>query len=105
MRPNPVSAGGDTLLELLQFLACPLHRLFTLRLLVAAALVGIDSVNIDSLRDKRRPVHTILLGRQIPIVEHLCNLGSINTDVRFFAAPVAVRGIGTFPTRAYAIEC
>jgi arylformamidase len=69
-----------------------------------AALVGIDSVNIDSLRDKRRPVHTILLGRQIPIVEHLCNLGSITRDVRFFAAPVAVRGIGTFPTRAYAIE-
>ena len=69
-----------------------------------AALVGIDSVNIDSLRDKRRPVHTILLGRQIPIVEHLCNLGSIRNDVHFFAAPVAVRGIGTFPTRAYAIE-
>lgn len=69
-----------------------------------AALVGIDSVNIDSLRDKRRPVHTVLLARQIPIVEHLCNLGSIKTDVRFFAAPVAVRGIGTFPTRAYAIE-
>lgn len=69
-----------------------------------AALVGIDSVNIDSLRDKRRPVHTILLGKQIPIVEHLCNLGSIKADVRFFAPPVAVRGVGTFPTRAYAIE-
>lgn len=68
-----------------------------------AALVGIDSVNIDSLVDKRRPVHTILLGRQIPIVEHLCNLGSLNGEVRFFAAPVAVRGVGTFPTRAYAI--
>ena len=36
------SPAGDTLLELLQFLACPLHRLFTLRLLVAAALVGVD---------------------------------------------------------------
>jgi arylformamidase len=69
-----------------------------------AALVGIDSVNIDSLADKRRPVHTILLGRQIPIVEHLCNLGSITGAVRFFAAPVAVRGVGTFPVRAYAIE-
>jgi kynurenine formamidase len=68
-----------------------------------AALVGIDSVNIDSLVDKRRPVHTILLGRQIPIVEHLCNLGSITGEARFFAAPVAVRGVGTFPVRAYAI--
>jgi kynurenine formamidase len=68
-----------------------------------AALVGIDSVNIDSLTDKRRPVHTILLGAQIPIVEHLCNLGSVTSDMRFFAAPVAVRGMGTFPTRAYAL--
>ena len=69
-----------------------------------AALVGIDSVNIDSLDDKRRPVHTILLGNGIPIVEHLCNLRSIDEEVRFFAAPVAVRGMGTFPTRAYAIR-
>jgi kynurenine formamidase len=68
-----------------------------------AALVGIDSVNIDSLTDKRRPVHTILLGAGIPIVEHLCNLGSIADDMRFFAAPVGVRGMGTFPTRAYAL--
>lgn len=69
-----------------------------------AALVGIDSVNIDSLRDKRRPAHSILLGRQIPIVEHLCNLHSIETGARFFAAPVAMRRVGTFPVRAYAIE-
>jgi kynurenine formamidase len=69
-----------------------------------AALVGIDSVNIDSLRDKRRPAHSILLGQQIPIVVHLCNLGSIETGVRFYAAPVAMRGVGTFPVRAYAIE-
>jgi kynurenine formamidase len=69
-----------------------------------ALLVGIDSVNIDSLDDKRRPVHTILLGHGIPIVEHLCNLSAIDEEVRFFAAPVAVRGMGTFPTRAYAIR-
>jgi arylformamidase len=69
-----------------------------------SALVGIDSVNIDSLDDKRRPVHSILLSHGIPIVEHLCNLGSIDGDVRFFAAPVAVRGMGTFPVRAYAIR-
>ena len=35
-------AGGDTLLELLQFLTCSLHRLLTLRLFVAAPLVGVD---------------------------------------------------------------
>lgn len=70
-----------------------------------AVLVGIDSVNIDSLDDMSRPVHTILLGHRIPIVEHLCNLGEIDGEVRFYAAPVGVRGIGTFPTRAYAIRC
>ena len=69
-----------------------------------AALVGIDSVNIDSLTDNRRPVHTILLGREIPIVEHLCNLGSVSRGARFYAAPVAVKGLGTFPVRAYAID-
>jgi arylformamidase len=69
-----------------------------------AVLVGIDSVNIDSLDDPARPVHTILLGHRIPIVEHLCNLGAITGEVRFFAAPVGVRGMGTFPTRAYAIR-
>src|SRR5205085_9122229 len=39
-----------------------------------AALVGIDSLNIDNTADPARPVHTILLGAEIPIVEHLCNL-------------------------------
>ena len=36
------AAGGDSLLEFLQFLACSLHRLLALRLLVAATLVRVD---------------------------------------------------------------
>ena len=36
-----------------------------------AAVVGIDSVNIDDTRTGERPVHTTLLGAGIPIVEHL----------------------------------
>jgi kynurenine formamidase len=68
-----------------------------------AALAGIDSFNIDSIADGTRPVHTILLGTDIPIVEHLCNLGNVPTlGARFNAAPVAVRGMGTFPVRAFA---
>ncbi len=69
-----------------------------------AVLVGIDSVNIDSLLDGRRPVHTVLLGREIPIVEHLCNLASVREGARFFVAPVAAKGVGTFPVRAFAIN-
>ncbi|MCL4265305.1 MAG: cyclase family protein [Anaerolineae bacterium] len=69
-----------------------------------AALVGIDSLNIDDTADGRRPVHTTLLGSQIPIVEHLCHLEQLpDAGFRFFAAPVKVRGMGTFPVRAYAI--
>jgi kynurenine formamidase len=73
--------------------------------LVAArvALVGIDSFNIDSTDDGTRPVHTALLGAGIPIVEHLCNLGAVpDRGARFFAVPVKVKGMGTFPVRAFA---
>ena len=69
-----------------------------------AALVGIDSLNIDDTRGGSRPVHTILLGAGIPIVEHLCNLAALPAQgFRFHAAPVKVRAFGTFPVRAYAV--
>jgi arylformamidase len=68
-----------------------------------AALVGIDSYNIDDMADGARPVHTILLGAGIPIVEHMCNLESLpKSGFRFTAAPVKVKGMGSFPVRAYA---
>ncbi len=68
-----------------------------------AAIVGIDSLNVDDSTDPHRPVHTVLLGAGIPIVEHLCNLGELPASgFRFHAAPVKVRGMGTFPVRAYA---
>jgi len=68
-----------------------------------AALVGIDSYNIDSTDDKRRPVHTTLLGADILIVEHLCGLELIpeGRAFKFFAVPVKVKGFGTFPVRAF----
>jgi len=68
-----------------------------------ARLVGIDSLNIDDTGDGRRPVHTTLLGAGIPIVEHLCRLERLSIDgFTFTATPVKVRGMGTFPVRAYA---
>ena len=69
-----------------------------------ALLVGIDSYNIDDIQDTSRPAHSILLGADIPIVEHLCDLGSLPDDrFRFFAVPVKVRAFGTFPVRAFGI--
>jgi arylformamidase len=68
-----------------------------------AVLVGIDSHNIDSTATGERPVHSTLLGRDIPIVEHLCGLGGVpQRGARFYAVPVKVRGFGTFPVRAFA---
>lgn len=67
-------------------------------------LVGIDSYNIDDTADGQRPAHSTLLARNIPIVEHLCNLQSLpDADFRFFAVPVKVKGFGTFPVRAFAM--
>jgi kynurenine formamidase len=71
-----------------------------------AALVGIDSVNIDDISPAaagRRPAHSILLAAGIPIVEHLTRLADLPpTGARFTAAPPRVAGFSTFPVRAYA---
>jgi len=68
-----------------------------------AVLVGIDSVNIDDTRTGGRPVHTLLLDREIPIVEHLTGLDQLpGTGATFTAVPVKVAGMSTFPVRAFA---
>ncbi len=67
------------------------------------ALVGIDSLNIDDDKDGSRPAHTILLGASVAIVEHMTNLAALPDDgFRFFAVPPRVRGMGSFPVRAFA---
>ena len=68
-----------------------------------ATLAGIDSLNIDDTSSGERPVHSTLLAAGIPICEHLTNLAALPIDgFRFSAVPVKVRGMGTFPVRAYA---
>jgi kynurenine formamidase len=69
-----------------------------------AKLVGIDSHNIDNTSGGERPVHSALLGAEIPIVEHLCGLERVpDGGFKFFAVPVKVKGMGTFPVRAFAL--
>ncbi len=68
-----------------------------------AVLVGIDSLNIDDTDDATRPAHSILLRAGIPIVEHLTGLAGLPADgFTFSAVPAPVRGMGTFPVRAFA---
>ncbi|SCL27693.1 Kynurenine formamidase [Micromonospora nigra] len=72
-----------------------------------AALVGIDSINIDDMGPVaagERPAHSILLAAGIPIVEHLTGLDALPPEgFRFTAAPPRVAGMGTFPVRAFAV--
>ena len=66
-------------------------------------LVGIDSYNIDDTRGRTRPVHSTLLGAEIPIVEHMTGLAGLpDTDFHFYAVPPEIKGFGTFPVRAFA---
>lgn len=69
-----------------------------------AALVGIDSLNIDDDKDGTRPAHSILLGAGVAIVEHMTNLAALpDVGFSFFAVPPKVKGIGSFPVRAFAL--
>ncbi len=69
-----------------------------------AAFVGVDTYNIDDTNDGLRPVHTTLLGNNIPICEHMCGLHELpDKGFRFHAVPVKVKAMGTFPVRAYAV--
>jgi len=69
-----------------------------------AALVGIDSLNIDDTADGARPVHTLLLRAGVPIVEHLRGLEQLPREgFQLHAVPAPFRGMSSFPVRAYAV--
>jgi len=85
VHPNLTDAGAQLLVER------------------GAILVGIDSVNIDDTTTGHRPAHSVLLAAGIPVVEHLTRLyGVPSTGALFSAVPPAVRGVATFPVRAWA---
>ncbi len=66
-------------------------------------LVGIDCHNIDDTSGKARPVHTVLLHNEIFIIEHMTNLHKLPVKgFKFYAVPVKIKGMGTFPVRAFA---
>ncbi len=75
-------------------------------LLVAggAAIVGIDSLNVDDTADLARPAHTVLLGAGVPVLEHLTDLDALEGVAGFLhAVPIAWVGGATFPVRAYVV--
>ena len=75
-------------------------------LAAGAALVGIDTWNIDDVGDRTRPAHTLLLAAGVPIVENLAKLDrltALERPFRFFAAPLPVVGGSAIPVRAFAL--
>jgi len=66
--------------------------------------VGIDSYNIDDVSGNARPCHSTLLKAGIPICEHMTGLDQLPIKYfRFFAVPVKMKGMGTFPVRAFGL--
>ncbi len=93
--------GTDAYFEDHPFLTVEAAQLLVNR---GAALVGIDSHNIDDTRTASRPVHSTLLGAGILICEHMTNLGRLPDEgFTFTAAPPRIEGMGTFPVRAFAL--
>lgn len=67
------------------------------------ACVAIDTLNIDGTKTGDRPIHSILLGANIPIIEHLTNVVDIgDASFTFTAVPPKIVGAGTFTVRAFA---
>ncbi len=96
--PGPVIAD-----HLTREASLPLHAGGTSFQIGRIEMVGNTGTYIDDTDDRTRPVHSILLRAGIPIVEHLCNLEALPTSgFRFYAVPVKVKGMGTFPVRAFA---
>ena len=71
-----------------------------------AALVGLDTPSADPMVEPHEfPVHKILLGAGIPIVEALCNLSSLRRAdgaIWFGCFPVPIEGVEASPIRAVA---
>ncbi|MGB5987200.1 MAG: cyclase family protein [Desulfobacterales bacterium] len=71
------------------------------------SLVGIDALNVDpthppdSLGDPSFEAHRILLGREILIVENLCNLTAVPANRgRYLFLPLKLKGSDGSPIRA-----
>ena len=67
------------------------------------AMVGVDSPNLDHSNSKGLPAHCILLRREIPMLENLCNLERLDQSrFRIIALPLKVY-VPASPVRAIAI--
>jgi len=66
--------------------------------------VGVDTISVDCLEDKRRPVHLKLLQEEIIPIETLVNLHLLpRNNFEFIALPLPLKGGSASPVRAVAV--
>jgi kynurenine formamidase len=66
-------------------------------------LVGVDTVNIDSIKDPCRPAHSLFLENDILIVENLTDLSKLKEkEFIFYAIPLKAKRTAVMPVRAFA---
>ncbi len=66
-------------------------------------LIGLESPSVNALRHEE--IHTLLLQRDIYIVESLTNVDQITKEyVELYAVPLKLKGLDGSPVRAFAIE-
>ena len=74
------------------------------RRLVTRERPGLTTPSHDSTTGGQPSYPRALLRAGIPIVEHLTGLEPlVGASFRFFAVPPTVKGMGTFPVRAFAM--
>lgn len=65
-------------------------------------LIGLESPSVNALRHQQ--IHTLLLEKEILIVESLANVDRIPSEyVDFFAVPLKLKGLDGSPVRAFAV--
>ena len=70
---------------------------------LGAALVGVDSVNVDGTVGGARPVHSTLLAANVLVVENLTHLELVPArGGTFTAVPLPFQDLPSFPVRAFA---
>lgn len=68
-----------------------------------AKLLGLDTFNADTRADPSRPAHSLLLARDILIVENLKGLDRLPAEgFRLFAVPIKAVGAAAMTIRAFA---
>ena len=66
--------------------------------------IGVDALSVDPLDDTRLPVHHILLGAGMVIVENLANLDRLpEGSFHFSCLPLAIQDADGSPVRAVAV--